>query len=85
MQEGKPTKHQIERCIRAIEHSMELKPLEKPEVVVYDKDSDTGEGHIVNLDEMTCTCKDFEFNCDDGEYCKHQWRVVLEKHGMIQR
>ena len=85
MKEGNPTKHQLERIIRAIEHEMEIRPLEKPEVVVQDKDSDSGDGHIVNLDKMTCTCHDFDFNCENGEYCKHLFRAVFEKHRMIEK
>lgn len=84
MKEGEPTKHQLERIIRAIEHEMEIRPLEKPEVVVQDITSDSGDGHVVNLEKLRCSCSDFEYNCEPGEYCKHIWRAVFEKHRMIE-
>lgn len=84
MREGEPTKHQIERIIRAIEQEMEIEPLEQPEVVVTNLDSDSQEGHVVNLEKLRCSCDDFEYNCDSGEYCKHIFRVIFEKHRMIE-
>lgn len=83
MEEGTITSHELERIITAVEHEMKLNPIEKPQVVVKDLDSDSDEGHVVNLSKLTCTCDDFEYNCDSNQYCKHVFRVVFEKHGLV--
>lgn len=83
MKEGLITSHDLERIITAVEHKMEIRPLDKPEVVVKDLDSDSDEGHVVNLDRLDCTCSDFEHNCDSKQYCKHIFRAVFEKHRML--
>lgn len=83
MKEGSITKHDLERIIRAVEHDMELHPIEKPEVIVQDKDSDTDEGHVVNIDKLNCTCSDMQYNCSDGQYCKHIFYAVFKKHRML--
>jgi len=83
MKEGIITKHDLDRIVNAVEHEMKLKPVEKPRVVVKDIESQSDESHIVNLQKLTCTCKDYEFNCKDNEYCKHIFRVVFEKHRIV--
>lgn len=83
MKEGHIDKFDLERIIRAVEHDMEINPLEKPRVVVKDLDSENGDGHVVNLDRMDCTCDDYEYNCDSDQYCKHVFRAVFEKHRML--
>jgi hypothetical protein len=83
MKEGLVTKHDLDRIVNSIEHEMEIKPVEKPRVVVKDIESDSDDSHIVDLESLTCTCKDFEFNCNDSEYCKHIFHVIFKKHRMI--
>lgn len=83
MKQGHITKFDLDRIITAVEHEMEINVLEQPELVVKDLDSETGEGHVVNLEHMDCTCEDYEYNCDPDEYCKHIFRAVFEKFRMI--
>jgi len=83
MKQGLITKHDLDRIINAAEHEMQIKPVEKPRVVVKDLESESDESHIVDLDKPSCTCKDFEYNCKDNEYCKHIFHVVFRKHGML--
>jgi hypothetical protein len=83
MKEGTVTKFDLERIITAIEHRMKIEPEEKPKVVVTDLDSDSSDGHVVNLDKLTCTCPDYEYNCRKDNYCKHIYRTVFEKHRML--
>ena len=90
MQEGNITKHQLERLITAVEHEMDIDPLVEPRVAVTDRDSDSNEAHVVDMDNLTCTCSDYEYNCkpeedspSDSKYCKHVFRAVFEKHRML--
>jgi|APHM01.1.fsa_nt_gi SWIM zinc finger. len=83
MQQGKATEHQLKRILKSIDNDINIQPIEKPKVVVEDTDSDTDESHIVNIDNLTCTCSDMEYNCSDGQYCKHVFHVVFRKHGML--
>jgi len=83
MKEGNITKFDLERIITAVEHSMEINVLEYPELVVEDLESETGEGHVVNLERMDCTCEDYEYNCGEEQYCKHLFRAVFEKFRMV--
>ena len=83
MREGVISKHDLDRIINAVEHEMELKPVEKPRVAVKDLESDSDDSHMVNLDYLSCTCKDYKYNCSEHQYCKHVFRVLFEKHRMI--
>lgn len=83
MKSGTITEHDLQRIITAVEHKMDVQPLEEPQVLVHDLDSDTEEGHIVDLDKMICTCSDFEYNCSNEQYCKHVFRTIFEKHHML--
>lgn len=83
MRQGHISKHDLERIIDGVEHEMIITPLEKPRVRVNDLDSDSDDAHVVNLDELSCTCPDYEYNCTEREYCKHIYAVVFKKHGMI--
>lgn len=83
MREGVITKHDLDRIINAVEHEMKIKPIEKPKVVIKDLESESDESHIVNLDKLTCTCKDYEYNCNENQYCKHIYNIVFKKHKMI--
>jgi len=83
MIDGVITKHDLDRIVDAVEHEMEVKPIEKPRVVVKDTESDSDDSHMVNIEDLTCSCKDFEYNCNDEEYCKHLFHVVFRKHGML--
>ena len=73
----------VDRLRKATEHSIELEISEKPEVIVTDHTSGSGEAHVVNMERLDCTCADFEHNCSDGEYCKHVWYSVLRRTGML--
>jgi hypothetical protein len=80
----------LERIVKAVEEDLHIKPIERPEVVVKNYSKDEPTGHVVNLDRMECTCKDYEYNCKptakeigDNKACKHLYRVVLEKHDML--
>lgn len=91
MKEGYVDDFDLMRIVNAIEDELVLKPLEQPEVVVQNHTGDDTTGHIVNLDSMDCTCEDYKYNCksemkstSDNKYCKHIYRVVLEKHRMLQ-
>lgn len=86
MKEGYIDDFDLQRVIRAVQHDMELKPIEKPEVVVEDTDSDSDEAHVVNLERKDCTCDDYEFNCESSSketnqprYCKHLYYVAFKK------
>jgi hypothetical protein len=83
MQQGKATEHQLKRILKSINHELRIEPIEKPKVIVKDIDSNTDESHIVNIEQLTCTCKDMEYNCSDGQYCKHIFHVVFKKHDML--
>lgn len=83
MKQGTITKDDIDRIVKAVEHEMKIKPIDKPKVVVEDIESDSDDAHIVDLGELHCTCSDFEYNCRDGVYCKHLIHVVFRKHGLI--
>jgi len=83
MRAGTISKHDLERIIDAVEHQMEIKPIEEPRVVIKDTDTDSDTSHIVNLYRLTCTCEDYEYNCKKHEYCKHIFHVVFKKHGMM--
>lgn len=80
----------LERIIKAVEEEMEIEPIEKPEVVVKNLDSDSDSAHVVNLNALTCTCDDYEYNCtgresetQDEKYCKHVFNVVFKRNGLI--
>ncbi len=50
---------------------------------VYDVLSESGSTYVVNVEEETCTCPDFEQRHPDGG-CKHLRRVDLEiRTGLI--
>jgi len=85
MKEGLITKHDLDRIVNAVEHEMELKPVEKPRVVVKDLESKSDESHIVNLEKgnISCTCKDWKYNCKEGEYCKHCFRAMFEYFKLV--
>lgn len=85
MIEGYIDDHQAKRFVRSVAHEMRVEPIEEPRVVVTDIDSDGEEGHVVDLDKLTCTCPDFEYNCDDEQYCKHVYRTVLVRSGMLKK
>ena len=83
MREGVISKHDLDRIINAVEHEMKLKPIEKPRVVVKDLESESDDSHIVNLEDLECSCKDYEYNCSEHQHCKHIFRVLFEKHRML--
>lgn len=83
MKEGNITKHDLERIIDAVEHEMELNPLEKPKVAVQDLESKGDDSHVVDMERLSCTCPDYEYNCDSSEYCKHIYTVVFRRHRML--
>lgn len=83
MREGKITKHDLERIIDAVEHEMEVEPLEKPRVAITDLESKSDDSHVVDMQTLTCTCSDFEYNCNSGQYCKHIYSVVFRRHRML--
>jgi len=83
MKNGLITKHDLDRIINAVEHEMKIRPADKPRVIVKDLESDSDDSHIVDIEALECTCKDFKYNCKDGEYCKHCYHVVFKKHRMI--
>lgn len=83
MKQGTITKDDLNRIVKAVEHEMEIKPIEEPKVVVEDKESDSDDAHIVDLHDLHCTCSDFEYNCIENMYCKHIFHVVFRKHGLI--
>lgn len=85
MKQGKITKFDIERIIRAVEHELKVKPLEKPRVVVKDLDTEGDEGHVVDLDKLECTCDDYEYNCGEHQSCKHIHYAVLVRAGLISQ
>lgn len=79
----KPNKHNFERITKAVEHEFEWELVDKPRIAVKDLDSDTDESHVVNAKSLLCSCRDFEYNCSDGEFCKHVWFLVLKQGNMI--
>ena len=83
MKQGNITKDDIDRIIKAVEHEMKIKPIDKPKLVVKDLESDSNDSHIVDLHDLHCTCYDFEYNCIENVYCKHILHVVFRKHGLI--
>lgn len=83
MKSGHIDKFDLERIIKSVEHEYSIEPIEKPRVAVGDDDTDRDDSHVVNLKELTCTCDDFKYNCDENQYCKHIYRTVFEKHRMV--
>jgi len=83
MKSGHIDRFDLERIIKSVEHEYSIDPIEKPKVAVGDEQSDSDSSHIVNIEQLTCTCKDFKFNCDEDQYCKHIYRVIFEKHRMV--
>jgi len=77
------TSTNVDRLRKAVENDMELVLLDEPEVAVTDHTSDSDSTHIVNADTHACTCKDYQHNCANGEYCKHVWYTVLKRVGML--
>lgn len=80
----------LKRIVKAVEEDLHVQPLERPEVVVENHSKEEITGHVVNLSRMDCTCDDYEYNCQgekkdvgDNKFCKHIYRVVFEKHGML--
>lgn len=90
MESGYIDDFDLKRIISAVEEDLSVSPIEKPEVVVENRTDDEVRGHVVNLKRMDCTCEDYEYNCKpeeedigDNKFCKHIYRVVFEKHGML--
>lgn len=90
MERGYIDDFDLERIIRAVEEDLEIQPMDYPEIVVRNTTEDEPTGHVVNLDDLVCTCPDFEYTCQseegnagDNKYCKHIIRVVFEKHRML--
>jgi hypothetical protein len=83
MKEGTITKDDLDRIVKAVEHEMKIKPVEQPRVVVKDIESESDDAHMVNLDDLHCSCSDFKYNCPENVYCKHILHVIFKKHGMI--
>lgn len=81
----KPNKHNFERITKAVEHEFEWELIEKPKIAVQDLDSDTGESHVVNAKSLLCSCNDFEYNCKEGEYCKHLFHLVFRAGNMLEK
>lgn len=89
MEEGYIDEFDIKRIVSAVEHDMEIEPIEQPEVIVRDKDG-SGTAHVVNIKALTCSCDDYEYNCRkrtdelaDDKYCKHIYRVAFERMRML--
>lgn len=90
MKDGHIDDFDLERIIKAVEEDMQLKPIEKPEVVIRNPHTDSDDSHVVNLNELHCTCKDYSFNCkserrktDQPRYCKHIYYAMFKKIGML--
>lgn len=77
------TEDNVERLYRAIDHNLDCVIFEDNEVVVYDEDSDSGSGYMVDASTWTCGCDDSEYNLTEGELCKHRWFVLLERNGLL--
>lgn len=77
------TEQNVERLYRSLDELFDFEPLEKPNVVVRRSDVDDPDGHIVDIDEWTCTCEDSEYNLGEGEICKHRWFILLKRAGLI--
>jgi hypothetical protein len=83
MEPGKIEKIDLKRIMSSVEEEMKIKPIEKPQVLVKSSQSDTGDTHVVDLSGPHCSCKDYEYNCGDNNYCKHIYHVVFKKHNML--
>lgn len=90
MESGYIDDFDLKRIISAVEEDLQVEPLEEPRVIVENHTEENPTGHVVNLDNMVCTCEDYEYNCmpemrntTDNKYCKHIYRVVFEKHRML--
>lgn len=83
METGKITKFDLDRIIDAVEHEFNIVPKDKPKVEVTDLDSDSGIGHIVDVESLECDCSDFKYRCNRGQYCKHIYHTVFRKNGML--
>lgn len=90
MEDGYIDDFDMERIISAVEEDMDLRPIEKPKVVVQNHESKTGDSHVVNLEESTCTCDDYQFNCKKeanrtgrDRSCKHILFVAFKRAEII--
>lgn len=90
MEQGYIDEFDLERIISAVEEDLRLKPIEKPKVVVQNHSKEDPTAHIVNTEQLTCTCEDYDFNCEyeerqigDNKYCKHIYFVVFKKLRMF--
>jgi len=79
----KPNEHNFNRIRRAVEHDYEWELVEKPKIAIADEMSNTDKKHVVNCKSLLCSCMDFKHNCNEGEYCKHIWYLVLKRSNMI--
>jgi hypothetical protein len=90
MKDGHIDDFDLERIVKAVQEDMEVIPIERPEVIVKNEDSDSDDSHVVNLDDLHCTCSDYTYNCeseakktDQPRYCKHLYCVVFKRAGML--
>lgn len=90
MEQGYVDDFDLERIIRAIEEEFEVRPIDKPKVLVRRKGDDSDDSHVVNLDRLDCTCEDYIYNCErhenetgDPKYCKHIWHAVFVRAGLL--
>jgi len=90
MERGYIDDFDLKRIVRAVEEDLGVEPLEYPEVAVKDFSEEDPTGHVVNIENLWCSCPDYEHNCKseeknttDNKYCKHIIRVVFEKHRML--
>lgn len=83
MQDGNITKFDLERMINAVEDDMIVVPLDEPMVKVKNISNDPPTEYTVDLDALNCDCPDYQYNCDDGEYCKHIYFAAFKSIGLI--
>lgn len=79
----KITATNIERMKRAVDEDLELDIQEKPNVLVHNNTGDDKRTHVVDVVNKECSCSDYEYNCNRGEYCKHIWFIVFKRSGIL--
>jgi hypothetical protein len=83
MKEGTITSHEVERILAAVEHDMDVEVLDENRIAISDNDTDSDSTHIVNLSMLTCSCPDYEYRCNEDQYCKHIFRAIFVELGML--
>lgn len=78
------TEGNVERLYKAMTQELCFDPLEEPKVAVWTiKDGENTDGHIVDIEDWTCTCPDSQYNVGAGEMCKHRWFILLKRAGLL--